>query len=61
MHDSEDYAYENFGRCVNHILNNAEFQNTNIPPGYEYEPWTAQELLNLSAAGEQIVDRGDWS
>jgi hypothetical protein len=61
MHDAEDYVYERFGRCVDNILNNAEFRNTNIPPGYIYKSWTAQELLDLSAAGEGIVDEGDWT
>lgn len=61
MHDAEEYARENFDKCMDHILNDAEFRNINIPEGYVYEPWTAQELVDKSAAGEQIVDPGDWA
>lgn len=61
MHDAEAYAYENFGKCVGEILNGVPFRNTNIPPGYTYKPWTAQELVDQSAAGEEILDEGDWS
>ncbi|KAF1817298.1 FAD binding domain protein [Eremomyces bilateralis CBS 781.70] len=61
MHDAEGYAYENFGKCLGEILNGARFENTNIPPGYMYKPWTAQELVDKSAAGEDILDEGDWS
>lgn len=61
MHDAEQYAYENFNDCVDHILNDVEFANTNIPEGHMYKAWTAQEMLDRSAAGEQIEDSGDWS
>ncbi|KAK0444417.1 hypothetical protein EV421DRAFT_1903047 [Armillaria borealis] len=37
-HDSEKYAYENYDACAKHITEGAPFTNTNIPPGYVYDP-----------------------
>ena len=61
LHDAEEYAYDNWTKCVNHLVSGAPFQHTNIPPGYTYEPWTIDELLNASAEERSIVDAGDWS
>lgn len=60
-HDSEQYAYENYGRCAEHLLTGAQFKNTNSVPGYEYKPWTVKELLDASESGKSIQDEGDWS
>ena len=30
-------------------------------PGYTYEPWTIEELLNAAAEEREMVDAGDWS
>jgi hypothetical protein len=60
-HDSERYAYENYGACAEHLLNNTPFKNTNSVPGYTYKPWTVKELLNASESGEPVEDEGDWS
>lgn len=56
-HDPEQYVYDNWVACLNHLVSGSEFKNTNLPPGYEYEPWTMDELL---ASGVQDVDSGDW-
>ena len=60
-HDPEQYAYDNYANCANHILNGGPFKNTNAVPGYTYKPWTVKELLDTVKRGELIVDDGDWS
>ncbi|CAI6042553.1 unnamed protein product [Clonostachys chloroleuca] len=45
-HDPEAYAYANYGNTVAHLFQGTPFKATNIPPGYEYQPWTIQGLLN---------------
>lgn len=37
QHDAEDYAYENYGTALRHLLTNAPFLNTNIPPRHTYK------------------------
>ena len=61
LHDPEEYVYQNWSKCVNHLVSGASFENTNTPPGYTYEPWTIDELLNASAEENETVDPGDWS
>ncbi|KAK6382281.1 hypothetical protein LTS17_004168 [Exophiala oligosperma] len=61
-HNPEQYVYDKWQAAVNHIVSGAPFQNTNLPPGYEYEPWT-MDSLNLLAGmndGEIPADPGDW-
>ncbi|KAJ6149848.1 hypothetical protein N7471_001047 [Penicillium samsonianum] len=60
-HDPEQYANENYGKCAEHLLRGAPFENTNSVPGYTYKPWTVQELLDASERGEVLQDEGDWS
>jgi hypothetical protein len=60
-HDPEQYAYENYGKCAEHLLSGAPFTNTNSVPGYKYKPWTVKELLDASERGEPVQDQGDWS
>ncbi|KAG2418549.1 hypothetical protein HFD88_001650 [Aspergillus terreus] len=60
-HDPEQYAYENYGKCAEHLLNGTPFKNTNSVPGYTYKPWTVKELLDASESGKPIEDEGDWS
>ncbi|KAF7627748.1 FAD binding domain protein [Aspergillus flavus] len=60
-HNPEQYAYDNYGKCANHLLTGAPFQNTNVPPGYTYKPWTVKELMEASDRHEPVVDEGDWS
>ena len=61
LHDPEKYVYENWQKCVDYVENGVPFKNTNTPPGYEYEPWTIDELLNASAEEREVADAGDWS
>lgn len=60
-HDPEQYAYDNYGSCASHIISGTPFENTNMPSGYRYKPWTVQELMEASGKHEPIVDEGDWS
>ena len=60
-HNPETYVYENWTKCVNHLVGGTKFENTNIPPGYTYKPWTIDELLNAAEHGREIEDEGDWS
>lgn len=59
-HNPEQYAYDNYGKVVNHLLKGAPFENTNLPPGYKYKPWTVKELMDASDRKQPIVDEGDW-
>ncbi|KAN0117901.1 hypothetical protein V8E51_003878 [Hyaloscypha variabilis] len=61
LHDPEVYVYDNYRQCLNHIVSGAPFQNTNIPPGYTYESWTIDELLQAADEERETVDAGDWS
>ncbi|KAF7169116.1 hypothetical protein CNMCM5623_001924 [Aspergillus felis] len=60
-HNPEQYAYDNYNSCAQHILAGKAFQNTNIPPGYKYEPWTVKQLMDASDRHEPVIDEGDWS
>lgn len=53
--------YENYSNCVNFLVAGTLFKNTNGVPGYEYKPWTVQELLEASEHGVPMADEGDWS
>ncbi|KAK8026127.1 hypothetical protein PG990_003950 [Apiospora arundinis] len=37
------------------------FRNTNVPRGYEYQPWTFGEVMGLVAQGKFLELGGDWS
>ena len=61
LHDPEKYVHENWTKCVNYLVGGSKFENTNIPPGYTYEPWTIDQLLNAAEEEREIEDEGDWS
>ncbi len=61
LHDPEEYVYDNWSACVNHIIAGTPFTDKNIPPGYQYTPWTIDELLKAAEDGTETVDEGDWS
>lgn len=58
-HNPERYAIENYEAARAHLEDGKPFQNSNIPPGYVYKPWTIDEMLRATAAGELHLD-GDW-
>lgn len=60
-HNPEQYVYDNWQACVNHIVHGAPFQNSNLPPGYTYQPWSMDELMEAAAEdGQMPKDPGDW-
>jgi hypothetical protein len=60
-HDPEKYALENYHACAQHLLGeNPSFVNRNSVPGYEYVPWTVEELLAAQDSGVILKDSGDW-
>jgi hypothetical protein len=59
-HDPEQYVYDNWQACLNYVTSGALFQNTNLPPGYNYEPWTMKGLMKMSKDGQIAADPGDW-
>ncbi len=60
-HNPERYAYQNYGNALDYLMSGAPFQNTNIPPGYEYEPWTIDQLFAKIDGGKKVKFGGDWS
>lgn len=60
-HDPEVYVYQNWTRCVDHLVRGADFTNTNIPPGYSYKPWTIDECLKNANDGVLLTDEGNWT
>ncbi|KAJ5808969.1 hypothetical protein N7474_010238 [Penicillium riverlandense] len=58
-HNPERYAIENYEAARTHLEDGKPFQNSNIPPGHVYQPWTIDEMLRVIAAGELHLD-GDW-
>ncbi|KAG9229995.1 putative monooxygenase [Amylocarpus encephaloides] len=62
-HDPEAYVYEKYGQAFAHLVEGADFQNTNIPPGHRFVPWTVEEVQRDIKAGKRIEDflDGDWS
>ncbi|KAJ5777658.1 hypothetical protein N7520_000904 [Penicillium odoratum] len=60
QHDPEQYAIENYTSALAHLAGGSAFHNTNIPPGYVYQPWTIDGLLKALEMGEEIVLDGDW-
>ncbi|KAK0206683.1 hypothetical protein DFS33DRAFT_611258 [Desarmillaria ectypa] len=59
-HNPEQYTYDNYAACAKNVTEGAPFVNTNTPPGYTYEPWTVQDLLQAAKEGRDVLDTGDW-
>ncbi|KAK8861969.1 monooxygenase [Apiospora arundinis] len=60
-HDPEQYAYDQYGAALRHLQTGTPFRNTNVPRGYEYQPWTFGEVMDLVAQGKFLELGGDWS
>lgn len=60
-HDAEQYAYENYGKALLHLVSGTPFQNTNVPVGLVYKPWTIDDLRAFDQEGKKIELQGDWS
>ena len=65
QHDPEAYAYEKFDLAFNHIMSGgeAEFQNSNFPPGHVFKKWTIEEVKREIKAGKrmEVLLDGDWT
>ncbi|KAK3652911.1 hypothetical protein LTR56_004859 [Elasticomyces elasticus] len=59
--DPEKYADANFAKAKASLEGGELFKNTNIPEGYEPEPWTMEGIERLYAEGKQVELKGDWS
>jgi hypothetical protein len=44
IHDAEDYSQENYDKALDHLISGTSFENTNVPTGYVYKPWTIDDL-----------------
>ncbi|KAG6020203.1 hypothetical protein E4U41_002924 [Claviceps citrina] len=62
-HDPEAYAYEKYGQAFAHLATGADFENTNLPPGHRFVPWTIEQIHDDMLAGKRVGDflDGDWS
>ena len=61
-HDPEQYAYENYDKVVASFTGDgAAFENTNVPTGSKYQPWTMDQLLDDIDHGRAVQLDGDWS
>ena len=59
-HDPEQYGGDNWEACVKALATGSKVRNTNLPTGYEYKPWSIDELLGVDGA-KTDQDEGDWS
>ena len=57
-HDPEQYAYDNYGKAVDYLSSGAPFQNTNIPPGLVYQPWSIDQFLGPESEKERVGNEG---
>lgn len=65
-HDPEEYAYENYDRMVKDMSEDAPYGEDNsvppnYPPGYRYEPWSIEEIMDDIRNGRPVnLGPGDW-
>ncbi|KAF7192510.1 FAD-dependent monooxygenase fsr3 [Pseudocercospora fuligena] len=61
-HNAEEYAKENFEACLEHVRDGKPFENTNLPPGHKYQPWSLESETKRMEAGERstLKENGDW-
>ncbi|KAG6314785.1 hypothetical protein E4U22_008473 [Claviceps purpurea] len=62
-HEPEAYVYEKYGQAFAHLVEGSDFENTNLPPGHTFEPWTIEQIHEDMMAGKRVADflDGDWS
>ncbi|KAF2397031.1 FAD/NAD(P)-binding domain-containing protein [Trichodelitschia bisporula] len=66
-HDPELYAYENFEKADKAVKSGARYLTDvpeilpNYPPGYKYEAWNIEQIMDDMKAGKQVeLGAGDW-
>lgn len=66
-HDCEQYAYRYWSKNLEGVrkgipLDQDESMPPNFPPGYKYEPWSIEEIMECKKNGEPMkLGSGDWS
>ncbi|ROV98747.1 hypothetical protein VMCG_06705 [Cytospora schulzeri] len=60
-HNAERYAYDNYGKAFRSLVDGTPFENTNIPPGYQCQSWTLNDIYSRLDRGEKLIFKGDWS
>ena len=65
-HDPEEYAYENYDKAVESVKMGVPLEDDrlppNYPPGYRYQPWNIEEIMDDMRAGKPFeLGPGDWS
>jgi len=64
-HDPEKYAYEYYDANVENMKKGIRFDESdippNFPPGYKYEPWTIDEIMDCMYQGKPVdLGPGNW-
>lgn len=65
-HDPEVYAHEHYAQCVASIRSGVPFDKDdsfppNYPPGYKYEPWSIEAIMDDVRAGRPVqLGSGNW-
>lgn len=61
-HDPERYATDNYEAVLGSLKKGEPFENTNVPPGHKYEPWTLESEMARMAAGipSKLKQNGYW-
>ncbi|KZL63573.1 fad binding domain protein [Colletotrichum incanum] len=62
-HNHELYAKEKYAAARTAIEAATSFENSNLPPGHKWEPWTMAEELEKEASGvffQDLKTNGDW-
>ncbi|GKU08265.1 mak1 monooxygenase [Fusarium langsethiae] len=55
--DPEAYSYDNYDAVVEHLEKGVSFENTNIPPGYEFNDWTIDEMMEMD---KEVIDENAY-
>lgn len=63
QHDPEAYVYEKYGQAFAHVVMGTKFENTNLPPGHTFVPWSIEQIFEDVKNGKGVIDflDGDWS
>lgn len=64
-HDPEVYAYEHYQKNVETMKKDISFDESgippNYPPGYKYEPWSIDYIMDCLHKREPVeLGKGDW-
>ena len=64
-HDPEVYTYDNYEKNVDAMNKGIRFDESdvppNFPPGYRYEPWSIDDIMESMRKGKPVdLGPGDW-